>query len=147
VTIICRRTLALNLYSGAFTADAIYGTKINPEHEIILTAETPDEALLFANEWFTKNGAYTGSANPVTAQAGIRPPIRNPRITQLESLVVYQERLRSRQLCGQNIPKLQDFRQMTDEELSSYVDQMPSEEFELKCADPDFKKRVEKLKS
>jgi hypothetical protein len=134
----------MNLYSIAFTADAVFGGKINSEHEIILMAETPEIAVEEAKVWFTKNGAYTGSANPATLQPGTQPQIRNIRPTRLGSIVIYQEKVRDRKPWTPG----QDYKEMTEQQFHSYIDRMPGDEYDRRCKeDAEFRKRADEVRA
>jgi hypothetical protein len=133
----------MNLYEVVFTADSAFGSKTQSEHQIILVAETDKEAEKAAEGWFIQNGAYTGSANPITLERRT-PQIRKTRSTILSAITVYQGKLRDIKPMAE---RAENYRQMTDQHFSNLIHSMPAAEFDRRCTeDPEFKKKADEVR-
>jgi len=86
---------SMNLYSVTFTARVYNGRTAVPYHEVILNADTEDDAESKARDWFL-HGDGRGWTQVDPLERSAEPIIRNIKITPLSLLLIRNKTLISR---------------------------------------------------
>lgn len=85
----------MKLYSVTFDSSVYNGTQSVPVHEVILSAETLEDAEQAAREWFLKgDGRGWTRVDPLVKSA--EPIIRNLKVTPLSLLLIRNRTVISR---------------------------------------------------